>query len=133
MAEERKASCLCGQVVLTIAGPLEHPPEACHCVQCRKQTGSYLMGVNVRKTALTVSGEDHVRWFASSPEVDRGFCGNCGSPLFWKPNLEGYEWIGIFAGVFDDPIGATLSKHTFVSEQGDYYELTDELPKHEGF
>ena len=51
-------SCLCGAVRLEVQEPLEHAPEACHCTQCRKQTGSYLIAVNVRRTALKVLGEE---------------------------------------------------------------------------
>ena len=127
------ASCMCKAVSMTVEGELEHPPEACHCVECRKQSGSFLMGVNVRKSALAVTGEEHVGWYRSSDKVERGFCRQCGSSLFWKPDLEGYEWIAIAAGVFDQPLGQSLSKHTFVSEKGDYYELADGLPQHEQF
>ena len=49
-----KGSCLCGAVSIEVAGELELPAEACHCTMCRKQTGHFLAGVNVRREALTV-------------------------------------------------------------------------------
>ena len=78
-------------------------------------------------------GEEYVGWYCSSDKVDRGFCSNCGSTLFWKPNMDGYEWISVAMGVFDEPTGTRLSKHTFVGEKGDYYSLEDELPKSDSF
>jgi hypothetical protein len=126
-------SCLCGGVTISVAGPLEHPPEACHCTQCRKQTGSFLSGVNVRKAALTIHGEPLIGWYRSSDKVERGFCTVCGSTLFWKPNIEGYAWIGVAGGLFDQPLGAKLAKHTFVSEKGDYYDIADGAPQHDRF
>ena len=36
----KTGSCLCGGVAFEMRGPLE-PVTACHCIQCRKQTGNY--------------------------------------------------------------------------------------------
>ena len=94
-------TCLCKAVSIAVEGDFEHLPEACHCQQCRKQTGGFLMGVNVRKSALSISGEADVGWYVSSKEVQRGFCRVCGSTLFWRPELGGYEWIGVSAALFD--------------------------------
>lgn len=128
-----KGSCLCGAVRIEVKGELEHAPEACHCVQCRKHTGHFIAGVNVRRTSLTVRGEEAVRWYQSSEKVRRGFCGVCGSTLFWDPTIEGYQWTAVTGGVFDDAIGAPIASHTFVAEKGDYYEIGDGAPQHEGF
>lgn len=127
------ASCLCGNVRLTVQGELEHAPEACHCVQCRKHSGSFLTGVNVRKSKLTIDGAESIGWYASSEKVDRGFCLTCGSTLFWKPTMEGYEWISVAMGLFDGATGTRLAKHTFVDEKGDYYDLDDRVPQVDGF
>lgn len=126
-------SCLCGSVTLSIKGELEHPPEACHCAMCRKQTGSYFMGVNVRKSAVTLTGEEHIGWYRSSEKVARGFCTTCGATLFWKPLIDGYEWMSVALGLLDMPIGAKVSKHTFVSEKGAYYDICDGMPQHDLF
>ena len=39
-------SCLCGAVKFTVEGELK-PPDACHCTQCRKTSGS-LLGLHRR-------------------------------------------------------------------------------------
>ncbi|MEM7407872.1 MAG: GFA family protein [Pseudomonadota bacterium] len=123
-----KGSCLCGAVTIAVAGDLEHDPQACHCRQCQKQTSSFYAGVNVRKSALTVRGEAHVRWFRSSVEVERGFCAVCGSTLFWRPDLPGYAWISIAMGLFDESTGRRMTKHEYVAERGDYYPDLSRLP-----
>jgi hypothetical protein len=128
-----KGSCLCGGVTIQVEGKLEHQPEACHCVQCRKQSGNFLTAVNVRKNRLMVQGEDLVSWYRSSGKVERGFCSKCGSMLFWAPNTEGYEWIAVAMGLFDLPTGARLKKHTFVGQKGDYYDIDDGVPQSESF
>ena len=126
-------SCLCGTVKISVKGQLEHDPEACHCIQCRKQTGSFLTAVNVRKTVLSVEGNDSVHWYRSSDKVERGFCSVCGSTLFWRPDIEGYEWISVAMGLFDQSTGRKLAKHTFVGEKGDYYELGDGIIQSNGY
>ena len=126
-------TCLCGAVRLEIQEPLERSPEACHCSQCRKQTGSFLIAVNVRRTALYVEGKESVAWYQSSEKVQRGFCKVCGSTLFWNPIIEGYEWTGVALGCIDTPLSLRISKHTFVGDKGGYYEINDGAPQSEAY
>lgn len=126
MSDTKHGSCLCGVVRFTVEGDLGHS-DACHCTQCRKASGHYFASANVPRSALTVTGEEHIRWYQSSAKVRRGFCGRCGSPLFWDP-LE-RDWTGIALGAFDSPTGIRLEKHIFVSEKGDYYDIADGLPQ----
>lgn len=123
-----KGSCLCGAVRTSVAGELPQP-SACHCTECRKQTGHYEASVDIPQTALGVSGEQHVRWYHSSKKVRRGFCEICGSTLFWDPIHQ--DWIAVAMGVFDGPTGTSLSMHIFVAEKGDYYDIADGLPQSE--
>jgi len=120
-------------VQLEIDEPLEQAPEACHCSQCRKQTGSFLIAVNVRRTALRVRGNESVTWYQSSEEVQRGFCSACGSTLFWKPVMPGYEWTSVAMGCIDTPLNLRISKHTFVADKGGYYEINDGALQREGY
>jgi hypothetical protein len=124
----KTGSCLCGAVTFTVAADLP-PPDACHCVQCRKQSGHYFVSTDVPKTALAISGADQVSWYQSSAKVRRGFCARCGSSLFFDPPAR--DWIGVAMGAFDSPTGTHLEKHIFVAEKGDYYEITDGLPQNQ--
>lgn len=110
-----KGSCLCGAVSFEVAGALA-APDACHCTQCRKQSGHVWASTNVARAALTIAGEQHVRWYRSSEKVRRGFCSVCGSVLFWGPP----EWakLAIAMGAFDAPTGTHLEKHIFTADKG---------------
>ena len=119
-------SCLCGAVSFDAAGALP-PPDACHCLQCRKQSGHVWASTDVPRDALTMRGAEHVTWFRSSERVRRGFCSICGSVLFWDPI--GGDKIGVAMGAFDAPTGTRLAVHIFVAEQGDYYDIADGLPQ----
>lgn len=119
-------ACLCGAVRFAVDGPL-HAPDACHCSQCRRQTGHFWASTDVARSALTLHGEEHVKWFSSSPRVERGFCSVCGSTLFWRP-VAGSK-IAISMGAFDKPTETQLSRHIYVADKGDYYEIGDGLPQ----
>ncbi|MBU6395395.1 MAG: GFA family protein [Sphingomonadales bacterium] len=119
-------SCLCGAVRFTVAGDLP-PPDACHCSQCRKQTGHFLASTDVLKTVLTIDQTEALAWFMSSENVRRGFCRTCGSTLFWEPLNR--ERIAVAMGAFDTPTGTSLGHHIFVADKGDYYAITDGLPQ----
>jgi hypothetical protein len=123
-----RGSCLCGVVSFEVAGALA-PPDACHCSQCRKQTGHYWASTDVARTALTVHGEDNVTWFRSSEKVRRGFCSKCGSTLFWDPI--GKDKIAVAMGAFETPTGTRLHRHIFVADKGDYYDIADGLPQNQ--
>lgn len=121
-----QGSCLCGAVSFAVSVPLS-PPDACHCRQCRKQTGHYLVSTDVPKSALAVTGDAHVSWFQSSEHIRRGFCARCGSTLFWEPLHR--DWIAIAMGAFEAPTGTSIKHHIFVAEKGDYYDIADGLPQ----
>ncbi|MGE0597124.1 MAG: GFA family protein [Hyphomonadaceae bacterium] len=123
-----KGACLCGAVRFEVEGELG-PPDACHCTQCRKQSGHYWASTDVPRDALTLHGEESVRWFQSSEKVRRGFCGTCGSALFW--DAAGRDKIAIGMGAFEAPTGVKIVKHIFVANKGDYYEIADGVPQHQ--
>lgn len=123
-----RGSCLCGAVRLVVEGDLPQPT-ACHCVACRKHSGHYEASIDVPRSRVQIEGEDAVRWYRSSEKVRRGFCGTCGSSLFWDPIYR--DWTGIAMGVFDGPSDTSLARHIFVSEKGDYYGIADGLPQNE--
>jgi len=121
-----KGSCLCGAISFEVEGEL-HAPDACHCSQCRKQSGHYWASTNVPRAALKLAGAEKLTWFQSSAKVRRGFCSICGSFLFWDPPDK--DFIAIGMGAFDRPTGTKLAKHIFVADKSDYYDIADGLPQ----
>lgn len=119
-------SCLCGAVRFFVDGALGEV-DACHCSQCRKQSGHYFASANVPRSRLRVEGEERVAWYRSSEKIRRGFCATCGSTLFWDP-LE-RDWTSIAMGAIDGPSGTKLAIHIHVASRGDYYDIADGLPQ----
>ncbi|KRD71725.1 GFA family protein [Ensifer sp. ENS10] len=127
MPDVHKGSCLCGAVRFAAQGELRELIY-CHCSQCRKQTGLYYAATNVRNDGLEVEGMEHVTWYRASDSASRGFCRICGSALFWKG--DGQDYISIMAGAFEKPTVLKGGYHIFCEDQGDFYEITDDLPKY---
>jgi hypothetical protein len=125
--EIHTGGCLCGDVTFTVIEPLKSP-DACHCSQCRRQTGHFWASTDVAKNAITISEAESLRWYQSSAEVRRGFCMECGSTLLWEP--EGQDRVAAAMGAFDLPTGTRLGSHNFVASNGDYYQIADGLPQH---
>jgi hypothetical protein len=121
-----RGSCLCGAIRFEVAGELA-PPDACHCSQCRKQSGHYWASTDIARERVTIAGEDSVRWYQASEKVRRGFCATCGAFLFWDPI--GRTRIAIAMGAFDAPTGTRLGHHIFIADKGDYYDIADGLPQ----
>ena len=119
--------CLCGAVRFEADAPFR-PVSVCHCRQCAQWTGAYVMATSVAPGRFRlVSGDKALGWFAASQTANRGFCKECGSSLFWKPN-DGSR-VSILAGSLDPPTGLTLDHHIFVADKSDYYEIHDGLPQ----
>lgn len=116
----KTGSCLCGAVKYEVHGPLR-PVVACHCEQCRKQTGTYMSATAAQDGDLTITEDRGLKWFRSSGTAARGFCKDCGSVLFWKG--DGRDYTAITAGSLDGASGLKLEGHIFCESAGDYYEI----------
>lgn len=125
--DEHHGGCLCGAVRYVATGPLREVI-FCHCAQCRKQTGIYYAATAVDQANLDISGTQNLRWYAASTFAQRGFCGTCGSALFWKPVKAGH--IAILAGSFDDPSVLRPGYHICTQNRAQFYDLADGLPQH---
>jgi len=68
MAAINKGSCLCGRVSFVVTGELK-PPDACHCVQCRKHSGHYFASTDVPKAAVAITGAENLTWYHSSAKA----------------------------------------------------------------
>jgi hypothetical protein len=104
----------------------------CHCEECRRWHGHVSASTAVSRGDLAVLDERALRWI-QSPRSDaaarRGFCGECGSSLFW--DAPGRRTISIAAGTLDAPTGLRVAGHWYVSQAGDYYPPpADAVPHH---
>lgn len=127
MTNKHQGGCLCGAVRYVATGPLRDVI-FCHCAQCRKQTGLYYAATAVDKANLEITSEADLTWYSASDFAQRGFCGTCGSALFWKPAAAPH--IAILAGSLDDPSVLHAAYHICTKNRPAFYDLADGLPQH---
>ncbi len=136
-AEEKNSpratgGCLCGAVKFEIHGEML-PVINCHCSKCRKFHGTVGAYTSTDRENLIMTQESGLKWYRSTldetPNVYRGFCHECGSSLFWDPREK--KNISIAAGALDPPTHLKSTRHVWVGQKGDYYEIIDSLPRHE--
>ena len=125
----REGSCLCGGVRDAVDAEFTETT-ACHCSQCRRQSGHYWAAANVPKSALKLTASGSLRWYRASDKARRGFCAECGSFLFWESPER--DSISVALGTVTGSTGARLARHIFVADKGDYYDIADGLPQDPG-
>lgn len=118
-----QGSCLCGAV--TLAAPDRSEVGVCHCGMCRKWGGGPLFAIQCG-TAVSITGEDQVGTFASSPWAERGFCRTCGTHLFYRLT-EGGSY-AVPAGLFQGEVGFELESQIFIDKKPAYYALSNQTP-----
>ncbi|HEY4974440.1 MAG TPA: GFA family protein [Steroidobacteraceae bacterium] len=125
MEKTSTGSCMCGQVRYEVRGALRDVI-CCHCDQCRRSSGHFVAATACRKTNFRLLNSDTLRWYSAKPDMRRGFCGACGSNLFFEPVIG--ERISIAAGCLDQPQGLKIAAHIFAAEAGDYYRIEPGVP-----
>lgn len=126
----KTGQCLCGAVKYEVRN-LGSEAVACHCGQCRRQSGHYIAAASVTGTDVTVTEDCGLDWYSASDAARRGFCTECGAILFWESRSS--NQFTVFIGSLDSPTGLTLVGHIFVEDKGDYYDIDDGLPQFEGY
>ncbi len=111
--------CMCGAVHLDITGELR-PVVNCHCFRCRRWTGHYLAATAASTTAISITDDGTLTWFAPVDGVEYGFCSRCGSSLLWRL-AERPDLISISAGCLDQPTGLSTTTQIWMVEHGDYH------------
>lgn len=113
-------SCLCGGVRYQIEGVAREVVN-CFCEQCRKTSGHYVAATRIDKDSLIVKSDDTLRWYESSPGVQRGFCEECGGNLFW--DNQNNQQISIMAGTLDAPTGLKTTLNIHEQDASDYFNI----------
>ena len=103
----------------------------CQCSDCQRDTGSGHSSVFVfARNAVSVTGEvrEIARTSDSGAVKRKGFCPNCGSPIYNQPE-EKPDYIGIYVGTLDDASTFKPSVVLFCSRGYDWDHLDPEIPK----
>lgn len=105
--------CLCGDVRLALALPSKWVAH-CHCSLCRRAHGAaFVTWVGMQDADVSIIDPQlRLRWYASSPGAERGFCSHCGSTLFFRST----KWPGelhVARANIDDAIDREPQAHAY--------------------
>lgn len=119
---EYTGACLCGAVRFKVRAR-SHSVGACHCSMCRTWGGGPLLAVACDADAEFDGGEQ-ITVYPSSDWAERGFCGKCGTHLYYRLKLDGHYAVPV--GLLDDDGPWLFDEQIFIDEQPRYYEFANE-------
>jgi len=120
MSDVRSGSCHCGAVRVTVPASA-FGVIACHCSDCQQLHGNYFAMIAVPAADAQVTGEAHVRWYASSDVARRSFCDVCGSRIAKEPVGSGRLLFSV--GLFGAETGLRIRKQVWEHAHPDWYTL----------
>ena len=122
---ELRGGCQCGAVRYRLtASPTG--ASICHCRMCQKAGGAPFMafaGVRLAELEWTRGAP---RIFASSAIAERGFCGDCGTPLTF--HMHGADRLSVAIGSLDDPAAAPPTRQLGIESKVPWLEAALGLP-----
>lgn len=125
--------CACGQVRYSAEGRVFYMGN-CHCRDCQRATGSAYFPAFVIAEAGFELLQGEPKWHEVTAEkghpMQRGFCPDCGSPLFLK-NGASPKTRALFAGSLDDPGQYEPSRNIYVSSAHAWDVMDPALPQDE--
>ncbi|MEP2641007.1 GFA family protein [Roseobacter sp.] len=110
--------CLCGAVRLTVQMQ-SASLQACHCDMCRQHTSGMFISVDTVPGTLQVDGP--AQSYASSDWAERGFCGVCGSTLWYGTREDGMRHPA--AGLFKEAGDGRMALEFFADKCPQGYAL----------
>ena len=115
-------TCLCGAVTVS-AEPARDGLSVCHCDMCRAWSTSMFMAFEARRGTVTAQGP--VTTYTSSEWAERAFCGQCGSPLWYRITAEGpmHGQYQVAAGLFADAGGMSPKLEVYIDRKPVGYAL----------
>jgi hypothetical protein len=104
----------------------------CHCRDCQRATGSaYFAAVGMSDTAFRLTAGTPT-WYEkladSGNTMRRGFCPQCGSPVFLT-NSARPSWVVLYAGSLDDPSWVRPARNIYTASAQPWDYLDPALAK----
>lgn len=89
-------------------------------------TGHFLAATSADVGTVVLTSDATLRWYDSTGTVQYGFCGICGSTLFWRAS-DRPDQISITAGTLDTPTGLSTTTALFGDSASDYHRLDETI------
>jgi hypothetical protein len=124
-----EGGCLCGAVRYRAYRPA-YGITHCHCKTCRRGSGApFVTWASFDRDKFTFTKREPAA-YASSPNVTRTFCGQCGTTLtYQRADLPGS--IDVTLGSMDEPEMLTPEDHTWTENRLSWFASNDGLPAYD--
>lgn len=128
---EWTGGCLCGAIRYRLASA---PFDAgwCHCRTCQLSSGSPAMAFATVPLDDYLVEQGAIATLASSDFGQRGFCRDCGTPLFMRVDHQP-DTIDFTIATLDRPDPVVPDYHIFYGSRIGWAETGDDLPRHDRF
>lgn len=115
-----KGYCLCQQVTIEAIESEEFV--VCHCSQCRRWGGGPILSVDC-SSKVAFTGEALISRYQSSEWAQRGFCGHCGTHLFYYLIASKEYFLPV--GLFQEKKDFVFKREIFIDSKPDYYQFAN--------
>jgi len=124
--------CECGRIRYEVDSEITEFSH-CHCSQCRRLHGAaYVTFAAVARDKFRyVSGDDDLKVFASSNDINRVSCIECGSNILADAKSEP-DVLYLCMGTVDGDPPRPPGFHSFVGSKAPWHEITDDLAQYDG-
>ena len=118
--------CQCGAVRYRVDAPLGEA-SICHCRMCQKAMGGFFGPFVGAPFDALIWTRGSLKRFRSSNQVNRGFCGDCGTPLTYEYSD---KHVSLAIGTLDRPGDIRLGEQLASPSRMPYFEELAGLPVH---
>ncbi len=123
-----RGACLCGAVSFALRFPSKWVAH-CHCTRCQRAHGAAFVtwvGMDAASVEIADPGAA-LRWFSPAGDADRGFCGICGSSMFFQSR----RWPGelhVARALIADRVDREPQGHAYFDTHVSWVRVDDQLP-----
>ena len=125
MTDSLTGGCFCGAIRYALSGELRNLC-LCHCESCRRASGApFVAWGSVDPDRFRLLGGE-LALFESSPGVERGHCGTCGTTITYRTAKRSHD-LDIALATLDDPEALQPRFEIFTKERLHWVPANDEL------
>lgn len=121
-----EGGCHCGAIRYALSAPPQQSM-VCHCKTCRRISGAPVVAWLTVDPGVFAITKGKPKRYMSSPNVERQFCGQCGTQLTYA-RTDDASYIDVATATLDNPDAYRPSHHSWLSHDIAWIKFGDGLP-----